>query len=110
LEAGRVDWLHRRGVRYEEWARRGIHLPVIELRLRYRKVARFDEVLVVESSRRELRPATVRFTHRILRGEDVICDAETLLTCVGNDLDLKVFPDEALAVFESPETSSPPFP
>jgi len=60
FEAGRVDWLHRRGVRYEEWARRGIHLPVVDARLRYRKAARFDETLIVASTCVEVTRVTVR--------------------------------------------------
>src|SRR3954451_16345970 len=63
FEAGRVDWLHRRGVSYEFWVKRGIHLPVVETRLRYRKAARFDEVLVVETTCRELTRVTVQFSY-----------------------------------------------
>ena len=50
MEAGRVDWLHRRGVSYEAWMRSGVHLPVVEVRLRYRKAARFDDVLTIETA------------------------------------------------------------
>ena len=104
FEAGRVDWLHRRGVSYEDWTRRGVHLPVVEARLKYRKAARFDEALVVETTCREVRRATVRFAYRILRGDELLCDGETLLASVGADLDLKRLPVEIRAVFESPET------
>ena len=31
FEAGRVDWLHRRGISYENWVKRGIHLPVVDI-------------------------------------------------------------------------------
>jgi hypothetical protein len=45
FEAGRVDWLHRRGISYDVWTKQGIHLPVVETHLRYRKAARFDDEL-----------------------------------------------------------------
>ena len=83
LEAGRVDWLHRRGVSYEVWAKQGVHLPVVEARLRYRKAARFDEALVVESTCVDVTRVTVRFGYVITRGEDRICEGEPLLACVG---------------------------
>lgn len=105
FEAGRVDWLHRRGVAYEAWAQRGVHLPVVEARLKYRKPARFDEELVVETTCREVRRVAVRFTYRIFRGDDLLCDGETLLACVGPDLELKRIPDDISAVFQSPETA-----
>jgi acyl-CoA thioester hydrolase len=108
FEAGRVDWLHRRGVAYEAWARQGVHLPVVEARLKYRKAARFDEALVVETTCSEVKRATVRFTYRILRGAELLCDGETLLACVGHDIGLKRIPEDILAVFESPETHPSP--
>jgi acyl-CoA thioester hydrolase len=104
FEAGRVDWLRRRGVTYEDWTRRGVHLPVVEAQLKYRKAARFDETLVVETTCRGARRSTVRFVYRILRGAELLCDGETLLACVGANLDLKRFPEDICAVFESPET------
>src|SRR4051812_17654370 len=61
FEAGRVDWLHKRGISYDIWVKRGIHLPVVEAKLRYRKAARFDEELVVSSTCVELTRVTVRF-------------------------------------------------
>jgi acyl-CoA thioester hydrolase len=105
LEAGRVDWLHRRGVSYEVWARQGVHLPVVEARLRYRKAARFDEALVVESTCVDVTRVTVRFGYVIFRGEDRICDGETLLACVGHDLSPKRLPAEIADVFRSAETA-----
>jgi acyl-CoA thioester hydrolase len=107
FEAGRVDWLHRRGVAYESWAKRGIHLPVVETRLRYRKAARFDELLVVETTCIALTRVTVNFGYVIKRGPDEarICEGETLLACVGHDLAPKRFPEEIAAIFRSPETS-----
>jgi len=109
FEAGRVDWLHRRGVSYDAWAKRGIHLPVVETRLRYRKAARFDELLVVETTCLEVTRVTVNFAYSIKRGPDKerICDGETLLACVGHDLTLKRFPEDIAAVFRSPELSPP---
>ena len=104
-EAGRVDWLHRRGIRYESWALRGIHLPVVETRLRYRKAARFDEALTIETTCAAVTRITVNFVYRVLRGQDLLCDAETLLACVGENLAPKRIPDDIRLVFQSPEST-----
>ncbi|NUQ78056.1 MAG: acyl-CoA thioesterase [Polyangiaceae bacterium] len=103
FEAGRVDWLHRRGIAYEAWAKRGIHLPVVETRLRYRKAARFDETLVVETTCSEVTRVTVRFTYRLFRGDDLLCEGETLLACVGANLTAMRIPPDIAEVFRSPE-------
>ena len=105
LEAGRVDWLHRRGVSYESWARRGIHLPVVEARVRYRKAARFDEVLTVETTCLEVTRITVRFVYRVLRGAELLADGETLLACVGHDLAPRRIPLDVVEILQSAETT-----
>ena len=105
MEAGRVDWLHRRGISYETWAKQGIHLPVVDAKLRYKKAARFDEALVVETSCHEVTRVTIRFGYRILHGAELLCSGETLLACVGHDLALRRIPEDIAAVFRSPETS-----
>ena len=106
FEAGRVDWLHRRGVRYEEWARRGIHLPVVEARLRYRKAARFDETLIVASTCVEVTRVTVRFAYLITRGTELISEGETLVACVGHDLAPKRIPADIADTFRASEIAS----
>jgi acyl-CoA thioester hydrolase len=108
FEAGRVDWLHRRGISYESWVKRGIHLPVVETRLRYRKAARFDEVLTVETTCVEQTRVTVKFAYVVVRGDLRICEGETLLACVGQDLAPKRFPEDIAEVFRSAETTAVP--
>ncbi len=103
FEAGRVDWLHRRGISYDMWVKQGIHLPVVEARLRYRKAARFDDSLVVETTCAALTRATVRFDYRILRDGVVLCEGDTLLACVGDTLVPKRIPAAMAEVFRSPE-------
>ena len=103
FEAGRVDWLHRRGLSYDTWVKQGVHLPVIEARLRYRKAARFDDVLVVETTCALVKRATVRFDYRILRDREILCEGDTLLACVGDTLAPKRIPALMAEMFRSPE-------
>lgn len=102
-EAARVDWLHKRGVSYDSWVRHGVHLPVVESRLRYKQAARFDERLVVETRVTKVTRVTVHYRYLVRRGETLLCDAETLLACVGDDMKLRRLPPEVKATFESPE-------
>jgi acyl-CoA thioester hydrolase len=84
LEVARIEWLRRRGVAYGTWAKTGLHLAVVELQLRYRLPARFDDELDVETTLVERRAATVRFEYRLLRAEDgvLLAEASTRLACV----------------------------
>ncbi|AGP35312.1 acyl-CoA thioesterase [Sorangium cellulosum] len=51
--------------------RRDLHLAVAELRIKYRKAARFGDHLEVETTCREIQRVTARFSYRILRGSRV---------------------------------------
>ncbi|MBI4951457.1 MAG: acyl-CoA thioesterase [Myxococcales bacterium] len=98
FEAARVDWLKKRGAFYQDWAALGAHLPVAEVKLRYKKPARFDERLVVETRLVEAKRFSLRFAQEALRSGELLCAAEVLLACVGDDLALRRIPDELAAV------------
>jgi len=111
FEAGRVEYMHRRGVDYVDWTRRGIHLPVVEANLRYRKMARFDELLVVETSLEAISRVTVRFGYRILRDREdaeLVAEGYTLLACVNNDHMVTRVPEDLAAILQGPETHPRP--
>jgi acyl-CoA thioester hydrolase len=82
FEAGRVEWLRRRGVTYAEWAARGVHLPVVEVHVQYKAPSRFDDLLVVETTLTELRTVSLKFGYRILRDTTVIVEGSTRLGCI----------------------------
>jgi len=111
-EAGRVEYMHRRGVEYAKWAEGGLHLPVVEARLRYRKPARFDQRLIIDTRLGDLTRVTVRFDYRILREgaspEELVAEGHTLLACVGHDHAPKRLPPDVIAVLRSPETHGRP--
>ncbi len=84
LEVARVEWLRRRGVAYASWAQRGLHLAVVDLALKYRLPARFDDELDVEVALGEWRAASIRFDYRVLRAADgaLLAEGSTRLACV----------------------------
>ena len=107
FEVARVEWLRRRGVTYASWAERGLHLAVVELDVRYRSPARFDEELDVETALGEVRAASIRFDYRVVRAEGgaLVAEASTRLACVDDKGALRRMSPEWLAVLARPEAS-----
>jgi len=115
FEVGRVEYMRRRGLDYHSWTELGIHLPVVEAYVRYRKTARFDELLCVETRLSELARVRVRFDYRLLRtheGHDsaetngdaeVVAEGHTLLACVDRNHVPRRVPAEYEAVLLGPE-------
>jgi acyl-CoA thioester hydrolase len=82
FEAGRVEWLRRRGVTYADWANHGVHLPVVEAHVSYKAPSRFDDLLVVETTLTELRSVSMKFAYAIRRDGTPIAEGFTRLGCI----------------------------
>lgn len=67
FEAGRTEYMRELVASYRELEEQGFILPVVECHVRYKASARYDDVLLVETSLAEVRPASCRFTYRISR-------------------------------------------
>lgn len=110
FELARIEYLRNRGLNYSSWFALGIHLPVIEVHVRYRRAAYLDDLLTVESRLSELGRVRVRFDYRVLRdkggAEELIAEGHTTLACVGNDHAPMRLPNEAVQVLLSRETSA----
>ncbi|MDM7914699.1 MAG: acyl-CoA thioesterase [Candidatus Eisenbacteria bacterium] len=77
FEVGRTEWLRAVGLTYREVEERGIALPVVEARLRFRRGARYDDLLDIESWVDEDHPRRIVFGYRILRGGECLADGTT---------------------------------
>jgi acyl-CoA thioester hydrolase len=104
MEVARIEWLRRRGLTYAEWAQRGVHLPVVELSLKYRAPARFDDEMDVEVGLGEIGAASVRFDYRIVRAADgTLCsEGSTRLACI-DGRGLRRISEEMVDVLTRPE-------
>lgn len=102
-EAGRVEWLRRRGVTYADWAARGVHLPVVEAHLEYKAPARFDDVLEIETTLAELRTVSMRFAYAIKRGDTRIAVGYTRLGCIDDKHELLRIPEHMRDVLTAGE-------
>ncbi len=107
MEVARIEWLRRRGVTYAAWAEQGVHLPVVEVSLKYRAPAKFDDELDVEVALGEVGAASVRFDYRVTRRSDaVLCtEGSTRLACI-DGRGLRRISDEMADVLLRPERSA----
>jgi acyl-CoA thioester hydrolase len=105
MEVARIEWLRRRGVTYADWAAHGVHLPVVELALKYRAPARFDEEIDVHVSLVEVGAASVRFDYRLVRASDgLLCtEGSTRLACIDSQLALRRISPEIAEFLRQPE-------
>ncbi|MGE5591112.1 MAG: acyl-CoA thioesterase [Bacillota bacterium] len=101
FEVGRTDLLRELGTPYTAFEAAGLRSPVVEMEVQYRKPARYDDSIRVETRLAEMGPARVRFAYAVYREEDgerltlLVTGASThcFLDAAGRPVALRSLPD-----------------
>ena len=84
LERARTEWLRSKGLSQAALARdRGILFSVVSVQVNYRRPARLDDELIVTCAPRADGRASVRFVQQVLRGTELLADADVRVACLG---------------------------
>ena len=105
FEAGRVEWLRRRGITYADWTARGVQVPVASAEVQYRAPSRFDDVLAIETTLSKLRSVSLDYTYRILRDDTLVAEGFTRLACIDMSHKLLRIPEEIRDMLLGGETA-----
>jgi len=65
FEMGRVEWLRNLGVSYKWMEENGVMLPVVSLKMNYKKPARYDDVLRVKTILKSQNSVKIEFDYEI---------------------------------------------
>ena len=80
LELARIDWLASLGISYREMEEEGVMLPVYELKLRFKKSAKFDDELRIDTTLLSKPGVRIAFSYKIYnQKEELLTEAETVL-------------------------------
>ena len=69
FEVARTEWLRAAGLTYAEMERRGVMMPIVEVQVKYRMPAYYDELISVRAFVDDMPMARMTFRYEI-RGED----------------------------------------
>lgn len=88
FERSRNEFIRRTGISYAQVEERGVILPVREASCRYRKPARYDDLLLVHIGLAEIRRASLRFVYEIMPIDksQVLAEGMTQHAIVNRDL------------------------
>jgi acyl-CoA thioester hydrolase len=75
FEVARADLLRSLGWTYREMEQAGVSLPVIEATCEYRRPARYDDELEIDTVGRVVSPIRMEFTYEIRRMQDAVVTA-----------------------------------
>ena len=95
FEVGRVEYIRQLGLDYKSMEREeGCGIAVVDVSVRYKAPARYDDELIVQTRLIAARGVLIRFGYRIVRAEDgvVMCEGETVHVVVGRDMKKRTLP------------------
>jgi acyl-CoA thioester hydrolase len=101
MELGRSDFLRELGQSYAAWEAQGVMMSVGELQVKYRRPAKYDELVEVKTWLAEAGRRKVVFAYEISRDGQVLVEGRTLHLVTGPDGRSRVMPDHLLEFISS---------
>ena len=83
FEIGRVEWLRNKGVSYKSLEESGIALPIVSMHLNYKKSARYDDLLTVNTKLKKYSGVKIEFDCEIRNeNQELLTTAHFILVFV----------------------------
>jgi len=83
FEIGRVEWLRDKGISYKSMEESGIALPIVSMHLNYKKPARYDDQLTINTKLRSHSGVKIEFDCEIRNeNEELLTTAHFILVFV----------------------------
>lgn len=96
FEIGRTELLRASGGRYREMERAGQLVVVVRVDCRYKKPARYDDIIRIHTRIDRVTAAKIIHRYSIFRDEDVLVEATVTLAVIDRDGNLQRVPQTLL--------------
>ena len=109
FEVGRVEFLRQLGFAYKDMERDGYHLPVVEVKCRYKQPALYDDEIIIRTELANHRGPMIRFAYEVLRASDqaLLAHGESTHFIVGNDMQRATLPEKYSNAFRRAMSIAP---
>ncbi|HET9838885.1 MAG TPA: thioesterase family protein [Candidatus Angelobacter sp.] len=102
FEVGRVELLRQLGFEYKEMEQEEkCHLPVVDLRVRYKAPAQYDDEIVVRTELKNVRSTLLHFSYEVFRERDraLLATGETMHIIVDDKFERRPLPEKYMKAF-----------
>jgi acyl-CoA thioester hydrolase len=103
FEVGRVELLRQLGFEYRDMELvDDCHIAVVDVRVRYKAPARYDDQIVVRTRLKNVRDSLLHFTYEVARATDgtLLAEGETTHLVVDKNMERKALPEKYQAAFK----------
>ncbi len=98
FEVGRTELFRALGGNYRRMEELGLYFVVARIEVRYRRPARYDDLLTLETAISRVTPAKLQHHYRILRGDELLTEADSVLACVNGQGEVQRIPEDLVGL------------
>lgn len=85
FELGRTELLRASGSSYAQFEAEGVLLAVTRLEVSYKRPAKYDELLTLETTLEDVGHVKLEHSYRLLRDNELLATGSTTLASIGRD-------------------------
>ncbi|MFN9971800.1 MAG: acyl-CoA thioesterase, partial [Phycisphaerae bacterium] len=97
FEIGRTELFRAQGGSYRRLEALGLYLVVVNVNVRYRKPARYDDVLQVETTLTRTTPAKLEHRYRVFRDSELLTEGESTIACINGEGQVQRMPEDLVS-------------
>lgn len=97
FEVGRGDMMHELGLPYTEVEEQGFYLMLVNLEVKYRSAARYDDLLTLETRVGEIKTRSMSFEYTLYKGETVVATGTTWHVATDKNYRPRTLPENVVA-------------
>ena len=93
FEQGRTELLRPLGKSYLEMEEAGYFLVLHKIDVKYRRPARYDDLLTLRTSVSRVTPVRIEHQYQLMRDQELLAEGSSTLACVDREGKLQPLPD-----------------
>lgn len=82
FETGRTELLRQLGTDYRRMEASGMFMVVVQVECRYRRPARYDDLLKLRTTTTRVTAAKIEHAYRLFRDDELLAEGRSTLACV----------------------------
>lgn len=97
FEVGRTELFRAQGGNYRRMEEQGLYFVVARLEVRYRRPARYDDLLTLQTQISRVTPAKLEHSYRLMKGDETLAEASSVIACVNGTGEVQRIPEDLVA-------------
>ena len=98
FEIGRTELFRAQGGSYGRMEELGLYLVVAKIEVRFKRPARYDDLLRLHTEISRVTPARLEHTYRLFRSNEQLTEGNSVIACVDGDGQIQRIPEDLVSL------------